>query len=82
MSSAYQEFTDTHANSANEEETATTEALDTVHSWKRHEHIHDVGRDSDQERLVDSRVLEERSTKVEDEAGEENVFEKVIQFRI
>lgn len=55
-------FANTHANGTDEQETTTTEALDTPHSGEGHEHIDDVSRNRNEEGVLDAGVLEERST--------------------
>jgi len=62
-----QELANTHAGGTDQEQPSTTEPLDTPHTRESHEHVYDVGGDSDQEGVTDTRVLEERGTVVEDE---------------
>ena len=61
------ELADAHASSADEEETATTETLNTPHARKRHHHVDHVGDNSNNEGVRDARVLEESSAVVKDE---------------
>lgn len=66
------ELTYAHAHRADEQQPATSEALDTPHARECHEAVDDVRRNADEERIFDARVLEENRAVVEDEvdAGE------------
>lgn len=61
------ELAKAHADSSNEKELAATKALDTPDTRKGHEHVDDVGRNSDKEAVFDARILEERCAIVENE---------------
>lgn len=55
-----EELAHAHERRAVEQQRAPPEALDAPHARQRHEHVHDVRRDADQERVFDARVGEER----------------------
>ncbi len=58
---------DAHADSTEEEKRTTTPLLDHIKTWEGREDVDDVGDQADDERILNTRALEERSTVVEDE---------------
>jgi len=62
-----QELANTHAGGTDQEQPPTTKPLNTPHARKSHEDVDNVGGDGDQEGVMNTRVLEEHGTVVEDE---------------
>ena len=61
------ELANTHSCGTDEEETTTTEALDTPDTGESHEDIDDTSSNGDDERVGDTGGIEERGAVVEDE---------------
>jgi len=60
-------FAQTHSNGTDDKQTATTETLNTPHSRNGHDHIDNVGDNSNDEWVIDTGILEESGAVVEDE---------------
>jgi len=61
------ELAKAHPDGTNQKQLPTTKPLNTPHTGEGHEHVDDVGGDGYQERVGNTRVLEEDGTVVEDE---------------
>ena len=64
---ADQKLAEGHPSGADQEQLPTTKPLDTPHTRESHEHVDDIDGDSDQERVMNTRVLEEHGAVVDDE---------------
>lgn len=58
---------DAHAKGTDEEKATATKAFDTPYCWYGHCNVYDIRGDIDQERALDSRILEESGSIIEDE---------------
>lgn len=73
-------FAKTHANSTDEKETATAEALNTPHSRNGHDDIDDISNNGNDEWVADSGILEESCAVVKDEV-DWVIYQYLYQWR-